>query len=653
VSRIVALLNRDGRPARPDTLRQLIAPLRHSAADGPRFWVSGAAGLAYQCLRFSSSLDEIQPAVQPPSIAVCFDGRLDNREELIHMLSADLTADAADLSDAALVLACYRRFGDGFATHLNGDFAIAVGDVEQRRLLLARDIVGVRPLYYWTSGRTAVAASEIKAILAHPEVEAQPDNDALADFLIGGDPHESRLTCFRDIIRVLPGFTVIVTPERVQELRHWDFDPTRQIRLASVGEYAEALRELFEKAVLRRLRSADRVAVTVSGGLDSSAVLCQAEKLRQAGSPVAQAFGISQVFPDGTTADEKRYLPEIEAMYRLEIRKLPFDSFEYVYDRKWLWQTEFPRLHWDAEFKTFQSARELGCSVLLDGDYGDNVVASSAHLFTLARTFRWWRLKGEFRAFAQSLQDCSPHLLRREFLHRLIRDLAPDRLMYFVRSIRRLWNSDRSPGWYTKQFRDLAYRRSLQQRRPGGPFATRQAEICYRYFRGPQVCEGFEEANKITTIYGINTAHPFVDRDLISFVMAIPEEFVNWKGVYKGLFREGMRGILPEAIRQRSWKADFSAIDNGAAATSAYSGFEKYLHSGCLAIQLGYLDPKALPRALSSHKSKLTGERMLPASQANKLLALEVWLQAFFGPQSSSKPPEEHPVYHNGSTVPK
>jgi asparagine synthase (glutamine-hydrolysing) len=647
MSRIVALLNRDGRPADREILQKLIATLRHKATDGPRFWIGSHAGLAYQCLRTSSTLDELQPLTDPARIAVCFDGRLDNRGELLQMLRDDVTADPAELSDASLVLACYRRFGETFAKHLNGDYALTLWDEPQGRLLLARDVIGIRPLYYWSSGDTAIAASEIKAILAHPRVEARPDDDALADFLIGGDPNEVRLTCFRDIHRVLPGHTVTITPERIQERKHWDFDPTRQIRLGSVDEYAEALRDIFEQSVRRRLRTRGPVAVTVSGGLDSSAVLCQAQKLRQAGAPVAQTVGVSLVFPDATPADEKCYLADIEKMYGIGIHRLPFASFQYMDDPQWLWSSEFPRLLWDSGTETFRTARELGCSQLIDGDYGDNVISSFASLFDLARSFRWIRVIQGFRALSASMTDCPPKTLARDLLRPFLRDQISDRLMVPIRTLRWFWSRDRSQQWYTRSLRELAYRRSQQQLRLAGPFATKHAELLYRYFHRFHVVEAFEEVNKLAAGFAMDYACPFVNQDLLAFIMAIPAEIVNWQGAYKGLFRKAMRGILPESIRLRYWKADFTPIDSGAASTGL-ARFLKLFRPDCLAVQFGYVNPSTVEDALAQHKHKLTGERLGPSMQINKLIALELWLQAFFGPKSSDQYADARLVYQNG-----
>ncbi|MBZ5628075.1 MAG: hypothetical protein LAO06_04330 [Acidobacteriia bacterium] len=635
MSRIAGLFHRDRRPVDAAILQRLIAPLRHSASDGPRFWRDGSAGLAYQCLQTSSASDEHQPAAGSPGLAVCFDGRLDNREDLAEKLSADLQADATQVSDAALVLACYRRFGESFAGHLLGDFAIILFDGQTQQLLLARDVIGIRPLYYWESTNTFVGASEIKAILAHPEVVACPDDVTLANVLVGGDPNELRRTCFRDIRRVVPGETVVVTADRLRGFRHWDFDPARQVRCASIAEYAEVLRARFEQAVRRRLRSPGNVAVTVSGGLDSSAILCQAAKLRKAGTPVAPAVGISWVFPDGSLADEKRYLKDIEALWQVEIRRLAYSSFRFVDEEKWVWQVEYPRVFWNSEHEVFSTAGAMGCTALLDGYFGDQMMDSSGHLFELARRFRWLQVRREFLALAGSMSDCSRRSLAQELLHRFLRDLAPDWLMRPVRSIRRLGDSDRSPRWYTVRLRNLAYRRSQQQRRPALRFPSKQAEICYRYFLTAHRLDVLEQINKIAAMYGIDKAYPFMDRDLVAFIMSVPSSVVNWQGISKGLFREAMLGILPESIRQRNWKADFTPLNSGAAARG-YARLQKQLRSDCLAVEFGYIDPATLEPTLSAHHAKLNGERLLPIVQVNTLIGLELWLRAFFQRENCS-----------------
>ncbi|MGE0407118.1 MAG: asparagine synthetase B [Candidatus Korobacteraceae bacterium] len=628
MSRIVALFHRDGRPANLETLAKLVAPMRHVATDGPRFWTGGSAGLVYQCLQSAvKGLDELQPAVHGGNLAICFDGRLDNREELIALLASDLGSHAAELPDSSLVLACYRRFGENFAGRLIGDFALAIYDGSKKHLLFARDLAGARALYFWVSPKIVIAASEIKGILEHPDVNRQPNDLVLADLLIGGDPHELRLTCFKNVIRVQPGYTVLITPGEVREFRHWSFDPMRQIRLGSVQEYAEALRALFEQAVRRRLRASGPVAVMVSGGLDSSAILCQATKLWQSGAAVAEARGLSQVFPDGSDADEKDYLTDIEAMYGIGIHRLPSPPFRYVDEQKWLWRTEFPRMYLQGDLEAFAAARDLGCTTILHGDYGDQIMASTARLQDLLRTFRWLQFRREYRIFARSMREGANLRCFGTFF----RSLIPNAMVRLMRALLRCSGRLDGPGWYSKHLRKLAYERRIAQRPTADRFPSKHIEKLHEYFTWTYVLNLFEDYNKLAASCGLEKAYPFMDRDIVEFVMAIPSEVVNLKGLYKGLFREAMRGILPEPIRLRFSKADLTAVNSGAAA-AGFPRFREYFEGQTLsAVQFGYVNPARFADAFEEHRSQLNDQLIFPAWEMNSVVALELWLRTFFG----------------------
>ena len=141
-----------------------------------------------------------------------------------------------------------------------------------------------------------------------------------------------------------------------------------------------------------------------------------------------------------------------------------------------------------------------------------------------------------------------------------------------------------------------------------------------------------EMSNKFSAYLELEMAYPFADRDLVSFMMAIPGEIVLWKGVYKGLFREAIRGVLPEAIRSRYWKADFTQLTSDAAAGLHSTGLSEYLGPHALAVSRGYVDIDALPTALAKNTAELKEYNFLPSKQLNELLSLELWLRAYFAP---------------------
>src|SRR5436309_2604073 len=158
MSGIVGVWNLDGRPVENAVLARMSASMAHRGPDGERLWVDGAVGLACQLLRVTpEARTEIQPLVHSSGVALVFDGRLDNRDELLQILRPEQGISAAS-SDPALVLAAYEVFGDRLPERLAGDFAFGLFDPNHRKLLLARDAIGLRPLHYCRVGETFLFA---------------------------------------------------------------------------------------------------------------------------------------------------------------------------------------------------------------------------------------------------------------------------------------------------------------------------------------------------------------------------------------------------------------------------------------------------------------------------------------------------------------
>ena len=625
MSGIVALFHLDGQPAELATLERMVRPISHRAVDGRKSWLDGPRGLAHLHLQSTpTSCNEVQPPGCPQELAISFDGRLDNRDELI---STHPTFDLQNRSDAACALAAYREFGDSFARHLKGDFGIAIFDCAQQKLLLSRDIMGIRPLYYCQTEKTFVAASEIKSILAYPGFQSRPDDDALADLLLGGDPYEMERTCFFGISRVLQGHTVVVTRDKIRSFRHWDFDTSRQIRCTSIEEYAERLRFLFAQAVQRRLRSSHPVAVMVSGGLDSSAILCQAEVLKRAGASVVPCIGVSMTFPENTDADEKQYLDEIEARYGVSIQKLAFSSLRFVDNEKAMWNSELPQLEWAARSELHRLANRSDCRVVLDGYYGDQMLANAAYFVDLARNFRWLQLRRDLGEWRLWMAEVDPTVMKQELRWILSRGLIPYR---FVRATRRLMGSTqaRQPAWYARAFRERAFRRYVISSCSSRRFLSYYAKTCYEFLVARTRLNFVESSNKTAAVEAIDKAYPFMDTDLIEFLLAVPGHVVNWKGIPKGLFREAMKDVLPEAIRLRNWKSDFTALNNDAVA-SDYERFQRSSGPASSAVMNGYFDPTTMKSRFRA--GDFDRNHNLPAMQVASALALESWLQAFWG----------------------
>lgn len=636
MSGILGLWNLDGRPLDSAVLKKMSATLAHRGPDGEGFWIDGPAGLVCQRFRVTpESLQECQPFVHPSGVVVVFDGRLDNREELLPLLR-NFPGITVDAPDSAFIVAAYQAFGSQFPERLNGEFALGLFDIPERQLILVRDTIGIRPLHYWQNESTFVFASEVKAILAHPQVSIRPNADTLASILLGDRSQVKKgFTCFDGVLSVRPAHVATLTPHRFRTHQYWDFDPKFQTRLRTFPEYTEAFRDCFEQAVRRRIRSAYPVAVTVSGGLDSSSVFCVAETLRR-GAPerYPSLTGVSQIFPEGTPADERNFLLPIERDYGIQIHRVPMGSPSFVNGcAEQVWHGEVPYVdaQWSSSSSLYQAVERMGARVLLTGLWGDHVLVDHAYFFDLYRNFRWTDILSHSREFRRWYPGLDSTYFQRFFFRNLSRRSVPARLVPLIRKLRRrlrdTLSSRQSGSWYTDQFRrtldvSLATDETLAQ----GNFATVHARSLYRTATSGYPVLVSEWANKIGAQHGLEIGSPFLDRDLVAFLMSIPGDMQTWKGIHKAILRRAMTGILPREIVQRRSKADFTERVNEGT-VHGYPQLIHHLERGGLAVKLGYLKENVTNR-LNPWRDKITAAGCLVSWSLRDLLALELWLQS-------------------------
>jgi len=635
VSGIAGLWNRDGKPADPATLSRMSGALAHRGPDGPGSHSIGAAAFACQHSWVTlEEIGEVQPIVGPGGVMLAMDGRIDNRDELLRSLDLPATT-----TDAACVLAAYRAWDDEFPQRLNGDFAVALFDAPKPQLLLVRDSIGIRPLYYFCSDRLVAFASEIKALFAHPDITAAIDEEGVADYmLIGSRPlARQEITCFSGISAVVPSTVAIVTPSRLTTRRYWDFDTSRTLRFRAHGEYVDAFRERFASAVRRRLRSHRPVAVAVSGGLDSSSILCQAETLRRAGaSACPEVYAISYTGAPGTDADEQRYLGEIERTYGIAVERFPVDSHRGLVDgvAEQMGATEAPFIDyiWGVTRELHRRASGRGARVLLSGLWGDQVLFSSAYLVDLFRGLAWRTIRDHFRGYTPFFGAAQTRTLRRRFVMDIARHQLPRPVLRPLKWARlRLVARQRSKSWFSDAFLRRALRSANEPAALGRGIRSAQTKSIYAEARSKYHVQCMECNNKIGALFGLDAAFPFLDRDLLQFLMAVPGEHQNHAGVPRALLRDAMAGVLPDAVRARKWKADFTDVVNAGVAQDR-DAIAAALSPASLGVRLGLLDAARLAPEVARLSSKVDAADCVHSWDLADVFGLEVWLRVFLEP---------------------
>jgi len=363
----------DGAPIREDIIRDMSGVLKHRGPDEDGVYLGAGAALGHRRL----SIIDLSSGQQPLSnedgtVWISFNGEIYNYRDLQSELKSSHTFRTR--SDTETIVHLYESYPDSFVEKLRGMFAFALWDGRTRTMILARDRVGKKPLYYYLDREKLVFASEIKAILRHPGLDLKVDEQAVSDYVsLGYVP--SPKSIFRSIRKVRPGHFLRVRPDKIEEIQYWDLSFNEAAHV-SEEEWRHKLLDEFKTAVEIRLMSEVPLGAFLSGGLDSSGVVAVMSKILE--QPVKTA----------TIGFQERRFDESE-FGRQVSKHLGTDHHERVVTPEKIETIEKLAWHYDEPFAdssalptyfVSQVAREK-VTVALSGDGGDENFAGYTRYF--------------------------------------------------------------------------------------------------------------------------------------------------------------------------------------------------------------------------------------------------------------------------------
>ena len=550
MSGIAGMVGLDSRPVDPEALARLDAALEHRGPDGAGQWIEGAVGLFHRMLHTTpESLRETQPLVEPSrQLALVFDGRIDNREEIRSALE---TAGAVlrDDTDAELVLRCYECWQEEAPHRLLGDFAFALWDGSRRQLFGARDLLGNRPFFYCvTSPHRLCFASEIQALLRLSEVSDDLDEEMVSEFLLTWSLFpDQRRTFFREIRRLPAAHWLRWNDRGVELQRYWALDPHREIRYSSPGDYVEEFRSLFVRSVAARTRSAKPIGFFLSGGLDSSAVATVAARMNHSRLPL-HAYSLH--LPLATDETGWAELVARQADIQFHPIHLKVESFLEGLEGHVLRIAEpFIAESWTTDRSLLAAVTSDQVGVILTGHSGDEMFNFPwAYVADLIRHLRVRKLLLELGPYCDYFGSSRGYFLRGALPY-----LPP-------RSWLRLWRRAkwrRPPQWINPEFAEgTGLLRRMRETRQDPPFDSRSKQADYRNLTCGRTIGHNERFEMMGAYHGFEVRHPFHDRRLVEFMFAVPWEEKVRQGRYKPFLRDAP-GLLPEGLRDLRRKADY------------------------------------------------------------------------------------------------
>ena len=540
------------------------AVLGAQAAYGPhdrRIWRDGPIALGrglYNTLP-EDAFDR-QPLTGGGRYALVADLRLDNREELLACLGRS-EHEREFLCDAQLLLDAYERWEDAVLDRIVGDYAFVLWDAQKRRLLLARDPTGQRPLHYHRGKDFFAFASLAKGLHALPSISRRPDAEMVAEF-IGLVPNLSSKSFYANVERVPPGHAVTVTETGIEARRYWHPCPVDHGFKRS-EDWRDAFRSELDRAVRVRMRGgAGRIAAHLSGGWDSSAVAATAARLS---GPEMQVLAFTAVpapnvlsaTVDHRFADESAIAAATASLYpnmrhiivhgasRSPIAGL--DDLLSTYDRP---LATLCNHVWMAEIRS--RMRDAGAQVLLTGELGNwNISAAPhsilSHLIRQRRMLSWareavaLRRKGGARWRGVAMNSFRPWIPRRSI----------ERLRPLSKGAATSEYSALHPQW---QAHVADRRKQLDQRSAKeGTYAHEVVESLLRYDFG-----NFRKG--ALAGWGIDERDPTSDRRLTELCLSMPLDLLLKDGERRPLARAALSDRLPDAVLSEKRKG-YQAAD--------------------------------------------------------------------------------------------
>ncbi|OAN55055.1 asparagine synthase (glutamine-hydrolyzing) [Magnetospirillum moscoviense] len=531
--------------------RAAIAAVAHRGPDGEGWHehdtAAGLLALGHRRLAIVDlSADGAQPMSRTePRLSVVYNGEIYNHPELRAELES-LGHSFRTRSDTEVLLSAYAQWGESCLDRFNGMFAFVLWDQAANRLFAARDRFGVKPLYFWRGPGGAVAfASEIKQFTAVPGFVATLDPNTATDFLTWGVFDHSAETLFADVRQIRGGecASLSLEPGATPAIRRWYALPACGSRPLPPDIAIARFAELMSDSVNLRLRADVPVGSCLSGGLDSSAIVCLAA--RSLGSPLTT---VSARY-DGEAVDEGRFIDVVNAAVPAHPIAVHPDGADLaaLLDRLVFHQDgPFASTSVFAQWRVFEAARAAGVPVMLDGQGADEQLAGYHPAFTayhagLLRQGRLGTLAAELAA--QRRRHGTPAAWQAAVL---LRAALPEAGRLALRRLRR---TGRSP-WLRPETA-----RGRHQPLPATADLERLIESQMNETSLPMLLH-YEDRNSMA--HGIETRLPFLDYRLVELSVGLGGQHKIVGGETKWLLRRAMDGILPNLIRDRQDKIGFA-----------------------------------------------------------------------------------------------
>ena len=496
-----------------------------------------------------------QPFHYKDRYVVVFNGEIYNYRELREELESRGCSFVSEC-DTEVLIASYDQYGPACVDRFNGMWAFAVYDRKEKTVFLSRDRFGVKPLYYYHKDGTFIFASEETQIIMMAGHRFSVNRPRLMEYMIRGVHDHTEETMFKDIMQLRGGCSMLYRMEKdsISVKRYYDLSETTCSN-ESFEEAAADFRKCFENAIRLRLRADVPVGYCLSGGLDSSSIVCMADSIIKKDGLNAEQESISSCFED-RRYDEQEYIDEVLKHTEVRGHKIfPQGSsvLDDLDDVLWHMDEPFGSTSMYAQWNVFRAAKEHGLTVMLDGQGADEQLAGYTGFYSVIfaeylRKFRLRRFRHELECYKKLRASTEKYVNSKKIIiEALIGAFLPKKLQKFGK-IHMFYLKQGLP-FEPEDIKKTIYGIDLY---PAGDSR--------RYILDQLKCNlsmllHYEDRNSMA--HSIESRVPFMDPLLAECAFKMPVEYKLKDGITKYVVREGLKDVLPDKIRNRYSKLGF------------------------------------------------------------------------------------------------
>lgn len=601
----------------------------HRGPDGEGFYVNGTIGLAQRRLAIIDRAGGAQPmSTEDGTLTVTYNGEIYNYLALREELEAAGRVFVTQ-SDTEVILHAYAVWGDDAFDKFNGMFTLALHDKVRNRLILVRDHFGIKPLYIAQTGTAEqpqfIFASEIKPLLATGLIEKKPNNAVIYRYLKFRIHEEGTQTFFAGVERLEAGMMLVVDQSGMTKKPftrlHDELAELAKTKTPYAVKQTEAYRDALTEAVRLRLQSEVPVGTSLSGGLDSSAIVAiiaellkHREEDHTVDSVGTQQNTFSAIFPNSLN-DEEKYVDALLEKYGgvLNEHKIQPNADEFVKDLKDFVRTqEEPLISTGpyAQYKVMQEAAKH-VTVLLDGQGADEMMAGYipyyfVYLRQLRRSGQWLKFVGEL-------------LSSLDILFRLGRFRLMDKLSLRKNvAVSELLDEEFKVAHTDEKF--MVEQNDLKLRLLEDTFSNSLPSLL-RY----------EDRN--TMRFSLEGRVPFLDKEVMKSLFALSDEAIIHHGWNKRILRDATRGILPDMINRRRNKIGFTTPE-----AEWFMRLKNRFYGIFLSEEFASRPYFNQNEVLTAFEGFIQGKNNTSSMLFWRLLNVELWLREFFDETVEEEP---------------